>query len=82
MAINGVTLSPATIPTDLNEYGRKHGIGRLDFVENRFVGMKSRGIYETPAAPSCWKPIAGSNRSRWMPAPPPQGLDHAALCQS
>jgi len=48
VAINGEALSPATILTELNEYGRKHGIGRLDFVENRFVGMKSRGIYETP----------------------------------
>ncbi|WP_425097769.1 argininosuccinate synthase [Tropicibacter sp. S64] len=48
VAINGVPMSPATILTELNEYGRKHGIGRLDFVENRFVGMKSRGIYETP----------------------------------
>ena len=48
VAINGVAMSPATILTQLNEYGRKHGIGRLDFVENRFVGMKSRGIYETP----------------------------------
>ena len=48
VAINGVAMSPATILTELNEYGRKHGIGRLDFVENRFVGMKSRGIYETP----------------------------------
>ncbi len=48
VAINGEALSPATILTRLNEYGRKHGIGRLDFVENRFVGMKSRGIYETP----------------------------------
>ncbi len=47
-AINGQAMSPATILTELNEYGRKHGIGRLDFVENRFVGMKSRGIYETP----------------------------------
>ncbi len=47
-AINGQAMSPATILTQLNEYGRKHGIGRLDFVENRFVGMKSRGIYETP----------------------------------
>lgn len=47
-AINGTAMSPATILTALNEYGRKHGIGRLDFVENRFVGMKSRGIYETP----------------------------------
>ena len=41
-------MSPATILTKLNEYGKRHGIGRLDFVENRFVGMKSRGIYETP----------------------------------
>jgi len=48
VAINGEALSPATILTQLNDYGRKHGIGRLDFVENRFVGMKSRGIYETP----------------------------------
>jgi argininosuccinate synthase len=48
VAINGEAMSPATILTQLNDYGRKHGIGRLDFVENRFVGMKSRGIYETP----------------------------------
>jgi len=48
VAINGEAMSPATLLTALNEYGRKHGIGRLDFVENRFVGMKSRGIYETP----------------------------------
>ncbi|WP_374290724.1 argininosuccinate synthase [Paenirhodobacter enshiensis] len=48
VAINGEAMSPATILTALNDYGRKHGIGRLDFVENRFVGMKSRGVYETP----------------------------------
>ncbi|MCM2561958.1 argininosuccinate synthase [Lutimaribacter sp. EGI FJ00015] len=48
VSINGTAMSPATILTKLNEYGKKHGIGRLDFVENRFVGMKSRGIYETP----------------------------------
>ena len=47
-AINGEAMSPATILTKLNEYGSKHGIGLLDFVENRFVGMKSRGVYETP----------------------------------
>ena len=41
-------MSPATVLTTLNEYGRKHGVGRLDLVEGRFVGMKSRGIYETP----------------------------------
>jgi argininosuccinate synthase len=48
IAINGETLSPATLLTRLNELGGKHGIGLLDFVENRFVGMKSRGLYETP----------------------------------
>ena len=41
-------LSPAALLTALNELGGKHGIGRLDLVENRFVGMKSRGVYETP----------------------------------
>ncbi len=48
VALNGNPLSPAKMLTALNEYGRKHGIGRLDLVEGRFVGMKSRGIYETP----------------------------------
>ena len=48
VAIDGVALSPATILTRLNDIGGKHGVGRLDLVENRFVGMKSRGIYETP----------------------------------
>ncbi|PJI85851.1 argininosuccinate synthase [Yoonia maricola] len=48
VAINGEAMSPATILTKLNELGGKHGIGRLDLVENRFIGMKSRGIYETP----------------------------------
>ncbi|WP_298215463.1 argininosuccinate synthase [Acidocella sp.] len=46
--LNGEALSPATLLTRLNEYGRANGIGRLDLVENRFVGMKSRGVYETP----------------------------------
>ncbi len=46
--INGIALSPATILAKLNEYGNKHGIGRVDIAENRFVGMKSRGCYETP----------------------------------
>ena len=48
VSINGKTLSPATLLTELNELGRANGIGRLDLVENRFVGMKSRGVYETP----------------------------------
>ena len=47
-AINGVKMSPAEVLTKLNQLGGKHGIGRLDIVENRYVGMKSRGCYETP----------------------------------
>jgi len=48
VAINGKKLSPAKVLTELNRIGGKHGIGRLDLVENRYVGMKSRGCYETP----------------------------------
>jgi argininosuccinate synthase len=48
VAIDGKPLSPAALLTQLNELGRANGIGRLDLVENRFVGMKSRGMYETP----------------------------------
>lgn len=48
VAVNGVKLSPAALLTKLNELGGKHGIGQLDLVENRYVGMKSRGVYETP----------------------------------
>ena len=48
VAIDGKKLSPAALLTKLNELGRANGIGRLDLVENRFVGMKSRGMYETP----------------------------------
>ncbi len=48
VAIDGETLSPAALLTKLNALGKTHGIGRLDLVENRFVGMKSRGMYETP----------------------------------
>ncbi|HUY04973.1 MAG TPA: argininosuccinate synthase, partial [Rhodocyclaceae bacterium] len=48
VGLNGSRLSPATVLTRLNELGGKHGIGRLDLVENRYVGMKSRGCYETP----------------------------------
>jgi len=48
VSIDGARMSPATLLTKLNELGRANGIGRLDLVENRFVGMKSRGVYETP----------------------------------
>ena len=48
IALNGEQMSPATLLEKLNEYGNKHGIGRVDIVENRYVGMKARGCYETP----------------------------------
>ncbi|PLX73752.1 MAG: argininosuccinate synthase [Desulfuromonas sp.] len=48
VAINGERLSPADLLYKLNQYGYEHGIGRLDLLENRYVGMKSRGVYETP----------------------------------
>lgn len=48
VAIDGQVLSPAALLAELNRLGGEHGIGRLDLVENRFVGMKSRGCYETP----------------------------------
>jgi argininosuccinate synthase len=53
VAVNGVRLSPAAMLTELNRLGGENGIGRLDLVENRFVGMKSRGVYETPGG-SIW----------------------------
>jgi len=54
VSVNGVKLSPAALLEKLNELGGKHGVGRLDLVENRFVGMKSRGIYETPGGTVLW----------------------------
>ena len=48
VAIDGESMSPATVLAHLNKVGGAHGVGRLDIVENRYVGMKSRGCYETP----------------------------------
>jgi argininosuccinate synthase len=48
VSVNGETMSPARVLATLNRFGNKHGIGRIDIVENRYVGMKSRGCYETP----------------------------------
>ena len=53
VALDGEPMSPAALLARLNELGGAHGIGRQDLVENRYVGMKSRGCYERPAAPSC-----------------------------
>ena len=55
VAIDGKKLSPANVLASLNAIGGKHGIGRLDMVENRYVGMKSRGCYETPGGSILWK---------------------------
>ena len=54
VAINGERLSPASLLSRLNKLGGKHGVGRLDLVENRYVGMKSRGVYETPGGTVLW----------------------------
>jgi len=55
VAINGKAMSPATLLTELNRLGGANGIGRVDLVENRFVGMKSRGVYETPGGTILFK---------------------------
>ena len=54
VSLDGERLSPATLLTQLNALGRDNGIGRVDLVENRFVGMKSRGVYETPGGTILW----------------------------
>ncbi|KAJ6844980.1 argininosuccinate synthase, chloroplastic-like isoform X1 [Iris pallida] len=54
ISVNGRELSPAALLTELNEIGGRHGIGRVDMVENRLVGMKSRGVYETPGGTILW----------------------------
>ena len=65
VAVNGERLSPSKLLAKLNELGGKHGIGRVDLMENRYVGMKSRGVYETPAGRSSKKRTARSSRSPW-----------------
>jgi argininosuccinate lyase/argininosuccinate synthase len=70
VAIDGVYLSPAVLLARLNQLGHDNGIGRLDLVENRFVGMKSRGVYETPAGPFFWPRGAEWRASPWTGAPP------------
>ncbi|KAG6523481.1 hypothetical protein ZIOFF_013340 [Zingiber officinale] len=54
VSINGRKLSPATLLSELNKVGGRHGVGRIDMVENRLVGMKSRGVYETPGGTILW----------------------------
>lgn len=55
VAVDGQRLEPAALLTKLNELGGLHGVGRVDIVENRFVGMKSRGVYETPGGTLLWQ---------------------------
>ncbi|MBM3512338.1 MAG: argininosuccinate synthase [Alphaproteobacteria bacterium] len=59
VAVNGRKLSPAALLAELNRLGGKHGVGRLDLVENRYVGMKSRGAYETPGGTILWQAHRG-----------------------
>ena len=82
VGIDGVRLSPAALLTRLNELGKANGIGRLDLVENRFVGMKSRGVYETPGR---HHPAGGAPGDREHHARPrggaSEGQPDAALCR-
>jgi len=64
VSIDGERLDPVALLSRLNEVGGEHGIGRVDLVENRFVGMKSRGVYETRASQSCRPRIGRWNQSR------------------
>ena len=78
VAIDGEAMSPATLLTRLNEMGKVHGVGRLDLVENRFVGMKSRGVYETPGGTILLEAHRGNRaESRWTAAGP--GTSRTAL---
>ena len=65
----GKTLSGMEMVAALNELGGKNGIGLADIVENRLVGMKSRGVYETPAAPSSTTPTTSWRSSAWIRRP-------------
>lgn len=65
VAVNGERLSPAALLQRLNEIGGRHGVGRVDIVENRFVGMKSRGVYETPGGRSSTTPGGRWKASPW-----------------
>ena len=69
VSLDGQAMSPATLFARLNELGRDNGIGRLDLVENRFVGMKSRGVYETPGGTILLARTARSSPSRSTAAP-------------
>jgi len=65
VAVNGKKLSPLGVMKTLNKIGGKHGVGRVDMVENRYVGMKSRVCMKRPAAPSCTSRTGKWKASRW-----------------
>ena len=80
VSINGKPMSPATLLTALNKLGHDNGIGRIDLVENRFVGMKSRGVYETPGGTILLRGAQGDREHHPRPRRgAPQGRHHAAL---
>ena len=83
VAIDGKKLSPAALLTRLNELGRANGIGRLDLVENRFVGMKSRGMYETPGGTILHAAHRGIEIDHARPRrDASQGRADAAICRA
>ena len=83
VAIDGEKLSPAMLLTKLNEFGKANGIGRLDLVENRYVGMKSRGVYETPGGTILHKAHRGMEFDHARPrSTPSQGVADAEICRA
>ena len=83
VAVDGRTLSPASLLARLNELGRANGIGRLDLVENRFVGMKSRGMYETPGGTILHAAHRGIEFDHARPRRhAPQGRADAQICRA
>ena len=83
VSIDGKRLSPAALLTELNELGQGNGIGRLDLVENRFVGMKSRGVYETPGGTILHAAHRAIEADHARPrGGASEGRAHAALCRA
>ena len=79
VAVDGQRLGPVALLERLNRIGGENGVGRIDLVENRYVGMKSRGVYETPGERSSTRRTGRSSPSPWTGAPAPPRLPGAAL---
>jgi len=82
ISVNGERLTPLGVMRALNRLGGKHGVGRVDMVENRYVGMKSRGVYETPGALFCILPSPNGNAHDGSRSDAFARLAHPAVCRA